>query len=192
MAAYTGAGKCSIAFIKSWPNLENSYASGPLRCAISLRSAPTEKNLLFPANISALPGTPASRIAALRANTQARDNRFIPSAEASRNTRTWPRYSKSKKGEEIKSCFLIQNEGKYVSGGHRRITIRCLRTPLLTQFSPQVLGQAKANYFSPATSPAGSHPLPAKKFLPQNTRRKCNEIPGRARRAKSIVSLPDT
>lgn len=54
------------------------------------------------------------------------------------------------------------------------------------------LSRAQTKTFSPATRPAGSHLPLAKKFPRQSTRRKCDAIPDRAPRARSIACPPGT
>jgi hypothetical protein len=87
MAAYTGAGKCSIALISVCPISENSHAPGPDKAAISPRSAPAEKNLRFPVTIQGSGVRVSSRTPSVSARTQARVSRFVSSPDRKRSTR---------------------------------------------------------------------------------------------------------
>jgi len=79
MAAYTGAGNCSIDCMRTCPTLENSRAAGAVSAAISLRSAPTEKNFAFPLMMSGSVLRASLEIAAVKERTHARVSWLVPS-----------------------------------------------------------------------------------------------------------------
>src|SRR5207244_372764 len=98
-AANTGAGKLSIAFIRLCPIFENSYASGPVRAAISAKSAPAEKNFEFPVMTRGAAATARSQTASVNTPTQARVSRFVRSSDRRRSRETPSALSAATYGE---------------------------------------------------------------------------------------------